>query len=45
MVGVDWFAHPTPWAFLPDLLIDGGVLLIGGIVLAAAQQAHAPSST
>jgi hypothetical protein len=43
-VGIDWFAHPTPWAFLPHLLIDGVVLLIGGILLAVAQQAQGPSS-
>jgi len=42
-VGIDWFARPTPWAFLPHLLIDGGVLLIGGIVLALAQGASGPS--
>jgi hypothetical protein len=33
------FAHPTPWAFLPHLLIDGGVLLVGGILIAATRRA------
>jgi hypothetical protein len=42
-VGIDWFSHPTPWAFLPHLVIDGSVLLIGGIVLAATQGAEGPS--
>ena len=36
-VGINWFPHPTPWAFLPHLVIDGSVLLIGGILLAATQ--------
>ena len=36
-VGIGWFPHTTPWAFLPHLLIDGGVLLIGGTFLAATQ--------
>jgi hypothetical protein len=43
-VGVGWFAHPTPWASLPHLVIDGGVLLIGGILLAALQPGPGPSS-
>jgi hypothetical protein len=43
-VGVGWFTHPTPWAFLPHLLLDGGVLLIGGILLALTQRAQGPSS-
>jgi hypothetical protein len=43
-VGIGWFAHPTPWAPLPHLLIDGGVLLIGGILLAATQAAPGPSN-
>ncbi len=43
-VGIGRFAHPSPWAFLPHLLIDGGVLLIGGILLAATQEAERPSS-
>ena len=36
-VGINGFPHPTPWAFLPHLVIDGSVLLIGGILLAATQ--------
>ena len=43
-VGINWFDHPTPWAPLPHLLIDGGVLFLGGLVLAATQQAHRPST-
>jgi hypothetical protein len=37
-VGINWFARPTPWAPLPHLLIDAGVLLIGGILLALQDQ-------
>lgn len=29
--------HPSPWAFLPRVVIDGTVLLVGGIVVALAQ--------
>jgi hypothetical protein len=36
--------HPSPWAFLPHLLIDGGVLLVGGAVLALIQRAQGPSA-
>jgi hypothetical protein len=43
-VGIGWFAHPSPWAFLPHLLADGGVLLIGGILLALTHRAEGPSS-
>lgn len=39
-VGIGWFAHPSPWAFLPHLLIDGGVLFLGGILVAATQRAQ-----
>ena len=42
-IGVGRFNHPTPWAFLPHLMVDGGVLLIGGIVLAATQGTDGPS--
>lgn len=38
-VGIGWYARPTPWAFLPHLLVDGGVLLAGGLLLAVAQRA------
>jgi hypothetical protein len=38
------FSHPSPWAFLPHLLVDGGVLLLGGILLAVTQRAHRASS-
>ena len=38
------FAHPTPWAFLPHLLLGGGVLLIGGVILALIQRAQGPSA-
>jgi hypothetical protein len=37
-------APPSPWAFLPHLLLDGGVLLIGGILLALTQRAQVPST-
>jgi hypothetical protein len=39
--GVNWFHRPTPWAFLPHLLIDAAVLLVGGILLAVTQRADA----
>jgi hypothetical protein len=32
-------AHPSRWAFLPHLVIDGGVLLLAGIGFAVAQRA------
>jgi hypothetical protein len=31
--------RPSPWSFLPHLLIDGGVLLLGAITFALAQRA------
>lgn len=37
-VGIGGFSHPSPWAFLPHLLVDGGVLLVGGLALAATQR-------
>lgn len=43
-VGVQWFAHPSPWAFLPHLLIDAAVLLLGSIILAVSQRPQAPPS-
>jgi hypothetical protein len=30
---------PSPWSFLPHLLVDGGVLLVGGLLLALIQRA------
>jgi hypothetical protein len=38
------FSHPTPWAFLPHLLADCAVLLIGGIILALIHRAQGPST-
>ncbi len=43
-VGVGRFTHPSVWAFLPHLLLDGGVLLVGGIVLALAQRSQGRAS-
>lgn len=43
-VGVGWFTRPSPWAFLPHLLGDASVLLVGGIVLAVTQRAPGSSS-
>lgn len=43
-VGIGHFAHPSPWAFLPHLLIDGTVLLVGGVLLAATDRAQRPSN-
>jgi hypothetical protein len=36
-LGIDWFGHPTPWAFLPHLLLDAGVLLLAGLIVAVAE--------
>ena len=36
-------SHPSPWAFLPHLLLCAGVLLGGGIALAVTQGAREPS--
>lgn len=33
-------AHPSAWAFLPHLLLGGGVLSLGGLALALTQRAH-----
>ncbi len=44
-VGFGRFAHPSPWAFLPHLLFDAGVLLLGGLVLAVIQRARGRSTT
>lgn len=43
-VDLGWvIAHPSPWAFLPRLLIDGLVLLLAGVGFALAQlPAHRP---
>lgn len=38
------FSHPSPWAFLPHLLLDGAVLLVGGIILALIQRAQGRST-
>jgi hypothetical protein len=38
------FTHPSPWAFLPHLLLDGAVLLVGGIILALIQRAQGRST-
>ncbi len=32
------FTHPSPWVLLPRLLIDGGVLLVGGVILFLTQR-------
>jgi hypothetical protein len=38
-VSFGWvLTRPSPWAFLPHLVIDGGVLLLGGIGFALAQR-------
>jgi hypothetical protein len=36
--------HPTPWAFLPHVLLEGGVLLLGGAALALTQRPRGPSA-
>lgn len=38
------FSHPSPWAFLPHLLADCAVLLIGGIILGLIQQTRGRST-
>ncbi|MER7756508.1 hypothetical protein [Kitasatospora sp. NPDC097643] len=35
---------PSPWAFLPNLLLQGGVLLVGGIVLALLHRSQGRSA-
>ncbi|HTN79945.1 MAG TPA: hypothetical protein VMK16_09745 [Acidimicrobiales bacterium] len=42
-VGVDWYSHPTPWAFLPHVVIDGVVLLVAGVVVAITQRIDGPT--
>lgn len=37
-------AHPSRWAFLPHLLLGGGVLLLGGLALAYAPRARGRSA-
>ncbi len=36
---------PSPWGFLPGLLLDGGVLLLGGVGLALIQRAQGRTAT
>ncbi len=31
--GMNWFHQPSPWTFLPHLLLDAVVLLIGSMML------------
>ena len=38
MVDLGRITHPSVWAFLPHLLVDGGVLLLGGTLLALTQR-------
>ena len=38
------FTHPSPWNFLPHVLLQGGVLLIGAVALALMQRAAARSA-
>lgn len=38
------FSHPSPWAFLPHLLADSAVLLIGGVILAMIQHTYRSST-
>lgn len=42
--GFGWFTHPSPWAFLPHLLLDAGVLAVGGIILSLTQLAQGRST-
>ncbi len=37
-----WTISDKPWAFLPHLLVEGGVLLLGGIGFALAQRRARP---
>jgi hypothetical protein len=41
-VGMTWVNHPSPWAFLPHLLLDAVVLLLGGIMLTVTDRAAGP---
>jgi hypothetical protein len=42
-VNFGWVSHrPSPWAFLPHLVISGGVLLLAGIGFAMAQRIPRP---
>jgi hypothetical protein len=43
-VGIGRFTHPSPWAFLPHLLVDASVLLVGALLLALIQRAQGPST-
>lgn len=42
--GFGWFTHPSPWAFLPHLLLDGGVLLVGAIMFSLIQRVQGRST-
>lgn len=37
--------HPSPWAFVPRLLVDGGVLLLGSLTFAVAQRRSGGSAS
>lgn len=37
--------HPSRWAFLPHVLLGGGVLLLGGVAVALTQRARGQSAT
>jgi hypothetical protein len=43
-IRVQFGTHPSPWVFLPHLLVHGGVLLLGGVVLALVQRAQERSA-
>ena len=40
--GVNWFHQPSPWTFLPHLLLDAVVLLIGSFMLTVTERADVP---
>jgi hypothetical protein len=43
-IGAGRITHPSPWAFLPHVLLEGGVLLLGGAALALIQRARGRSA-
>ncbi|MDH6118708.1 hypothetical protein ABH930_003653 [Kitasatospora sp. GAS204A] len=44
MLSSDSRPDPSPWSFLPSLLLEGGVLLVGGVVLALLHRAQGRSA-
>ncbi|MFJ3219480.1 hypothetical protein ACIPLC_26580 [Kitasatospora sp. NPDC086801] len=44
MLGSGSLPDPSPWGFLPGLLLEGGVLLLGGVGLALLQRVQGRSA-